>query len=597
MNLHDSRSLLLVLITLCLSYSVRAAPVDDVRRGSSIQITQFGFSLNGDFEAGNVFLAKEPNTLDATLDARMLGIGVDLRVPLRGTSSGDTITWSFDLSPTPAIEIGWPNSIVRIHGSLRVRAEALPGDADPRCAGVPCPYTVRLSGLPESEVTVTINTFLTRSEHRAQNIRLAGFGGLPRPRLQQFVVNVPSSRFCSRSIQTYISGRATIAMSAPSGGTWVSISSSDPARVRVAGVTIPEGEQSAAVPISVAPDWSGGVALTASAGGLSQTVALNVLPRSACSVMTSFSIADLSSCLFCFHAFLLNNSGDALGELDGKQVFFWRDWKGPRPLAEVFLLGTQAISPLTLNNQGQLIGAFSGQAERKAFFADLGFEAKPRELLTFDNAELTAANDFGIVVGTHWLNNRPTAFYFNGKDRVDLPVKAEWSAAVAVNNREEIAGNLNDGKQSHAFVFYNKEVQLVGDLGLGNSTATALSEIGHVVGYSQGADKTRGFIAERGANGSWQVKDLGDLPDFTEIRPTAVNASGVVVGTASTKQGQGLTTAFLYSPQTGLVDLNKLVKSEARIVSALTINDANEIVVVGDLKGEKVSFILRPNGQ
>jgi hypothetical protein len=43
--------------------------------------------------------------------------------------------------------------------------------------------------------------------------------------------------------------------------------------------------------------------------------------------------------------------------------------------------------------------------------------------------------------------------------------------------------------------------------------------------------------------------------------------------------------------------LNKLVKSEARIVSALTINDANEIVVVGDLKGEKVSFILRTNGQ
>ena len=594
MNLHVSRPLLLVLIMFCLSSFARATPVDDVRRGSSIQITQFGFSLNGDFEAGSVFLAKEPNTLDAVLDARMLGLGVDLRVPLRGTNSGDTIIWNFDVSPAPAIEIGWPNSIVRIHGSLRVRADALPGDADPRCAGVPCPYTARLTGLPESEVIVTINTFLTRSEHRAQNIRLAGFGGLPRPRLQQFVVNLPASRFCSRTIQTYISGRATIAMRAPSGGTWVSISSSDPARVRVAGVTIPEGEQSAAVPISVAPDWSGGVMLTASAGGISQTVPLNVLPRSACDVSTTFSIATLSTCLYCFHAFVLNNSGDAFGELDGKQVFFWRDWKGPRPLAEVFLFSNQAVRPLALNSYGQLIGSFTGQTERKAFFADLAIDAKPRELLTFDNAELAAANDFGILVGTHWLNNRPTAFYFNGKDRIDIPVKAEWSMALAVNNQEQIAGNLNDGKQNHAFVFYNKMVQPVGDLGLGNSTATALSELGHVVGYSQHGDRTRGFISARVPDGSWQTKDLGDLSDFSEIRPMSVNASGIVVGTA---QGKGMTTAFIYSPQTGLVDLNKLVKSEARIVSALTINDANEIVVVGDLKGDKVSFILRPNAQ
>ena len=72
----------------------------------------------------------------------------------------------------------------------------------------------------------------------------------------------------------------------------------------------------------------------------------------------------------------------------------------------------------------------------------------------------------------------------------------------------------------------------------------------------------------------------------------------LALGTASRAQDdKGSSTGFLYSAQTGLIDLNKLVKSEARIIEALTINEANEILVVGDLNGKKVHFILRPETQ
>jgi uncharacterized membrane protein len=600
MKLRLARGMFISLMTLCLASSVGATPAEDVERGAGIQISQFGFTLNGTYEVGGFFLPKGPSTLDTVIDARSLGLGVSLLIPLRGARSGDTITWSFDLSPSPAVDIGWPNTIVRIRGSLVARAALLPGDADPRCASLPCPYTVRLTGLPESEATVTVSTVFVRNDHRVENIRFAGLGGLPRPRLQQFVLNLPRGRFCSRNVETYLTGRVVNDFRAPTGGAWVVISSSDTARVRAAGVTVREGEQSAPFGIYIAPNWSGGVVLTASAGGMIQPVALTVEPPSACVPDLSFTTLSLSaSCPYCFRPLWLNGPGDVFGELEGKTVFLRREWKEPRPLGEVFMLGQEQMSPLRLNNQGQLIGSLLRKGQSAGFFADMGVEAKPiNELMTFEDAEVVAANDLGIVVGTRSLSTRPTAFYFNGVKQFDVPVKAEWSSAVAVNNREEVVGNLGDGKQSHAFVFYHKAVELVGDLGEGNSTATALSEAGHVVGFALVKGKMRGFVAERTPKGEWQTKDLGALPGFDDIRPAAVNASGLVVGTARSRQGgEVFATAFLYSPQTGLVDLNKVSKSEARIIEVLTINDANEILVVGDLNDKKVNFILRPAAQ
>lgn len=626
MKLRLSRGMFISLITLCLASSVGATPAEDVERGAGIRINQFGFTLNGTYEADGFFLPKGPNTLDTVIDARSLGLGVSLLVPLRGTRSGDTITWSFDVSPSPAIDIGWPNTIVRVRGSLVAHAELLPGDADPRCAGLPCPYTVWLTGLPESEATVTVSTLFVRSDHRIENVHFSGFGGLPRPRLQRFVLNLPRGRFCSRDVETYLTGRVVNDFRAPTGGAWVGISSSDTARVRVAGVTVPEGEQSAPFGIHIAPNWSGGVVLTASAGGVTQPVALTVEPPSACVPNFNFSILTLfASCPDCVRPIWLNGQGDILGEMEsrfgeraGRAVFLWRDWKEPRFLEEVFMLGQEQFRPLRLNNQGQLIGSRLSKGRSIGFFADMGVEAKPiNGLLTFDDAEVAAANDLGIIVGTHSLSTRPTAFYCavtgrrspnslslttaayrSGPELIDVPVQAEWSRAVAVNNREEVVGNLGEGQQSHAFVFYHKAVNLVGDLGGGNSTATALSEAGHVAGFSWVKGETRGFIAERTQKGEWETRDLGTLPGFDDIRPAAVNASGLVVGTArSTKGGEGSATAFIYSPQTGLVDLNKVSKSEARVVEALTINDANEILVVGDLGGKKVNFILRPDAQ
>lgn len=603
---------LFLMMSLCLGSSAGATAAEDVERGSGVQIVQFGVTVNGSsYEAGSVFLPKGPDTLDTALDASALGLAVSLRVPLRGTRSGDTITWNFDVRPSPAVDIGWPNSVVRFRGSLVLRATTLPGDADPRCGPWACPYNVRLTALPSSAAVVTISSFAgIQSDHRVENVRFIAYGGLPRARLQQFVVNRPPRRLCSRTSETYLSGRVVTEFRAPSGGAWVSITSSDPARVRVLGVRVPAGEQSAPVGIYLAPNWAGGVMLTASAGGATQTVALNVEPPSACNPLLNFSIpAYLNACPTCFRPYWLNSSGDIFGDLNGKPVFLRRDWQEPVPLGAAFLLGAGQFNALRLNGQGQLLGSLSAQGPSVGFFADVGVRAQPMAAMkTFKDTELAGANDLGVVVGTRSLGSRPTAFYFNGEEQVDLPVKtwwgwkvpfkAEWSRAVAVNNRGEILGNTGDGKRSRPFVFYRKAVEFITDFGEGSGTATALSEAGHVVGFVQGKGETRGFIAERTPDGAWRSKDLGRLPGFDDLRPVAVNSYGVVVGTARPRPGvEGPSTAFIYTPGGGLADLNKLVNSQARAVAAMTITDANEILVLGDLGGKQVSFVLRPDAQ
>src|SRR5947209_3526963 len=100
-----------------------AAAVDDVERAEGVHINNFSFSINGNYyEAGNLLLPKPTRTLDTTIDARALGLAVDLVIPLHGSRSGDTISWSFDVSPSPGIGIGFPNTVTRIRGVLVARA-------------------------------------------------------------------------------------------------------------------------------------------------------------------------------------------------------------------------------------------------------------------------------------------------------------------------------------------------------------------------------------------------------------------------------------------------------------------------------------------
>jgi hypothetical protein len=582
-----------------------AAAVDDVERAAGVHIDNFSFSINGNYyEAGNLLLPKPARTLDTTIDARALGLPVALVIPLHGSRSGDTISWSFDVSPSPGVDIGFPNTVTRIRGVLVARATFLPGGADPRCSGAPCPYNVQLTSLPGSSVTATITSAgIFPSDHAVENIRFIAQGGLPRPALTQFYLNLPSDRICSRDTDRYVSGHAATVSLAPSGGAWISITSSAPEHVRVMGVTIPEGEQSAPIGLYISPHWSGGVTLTASAGGVTVSRALTIDPPSACSPPTTgWGIVNLlTSCRFCFIPYWMNSPGDLFGDLDGRLVFVPRDLKLAKPLSNLFPAGIGQVIPMKLNNENRLVGVIKQQGQITGFqgqtigfVADVSSTTKPHKLLTFNDAEVVAMSDLGLVVGTRSLSTHPSAFYSNGMQQVDVPVKAEWSRAVATNNRGDILGNMGVGKLTRPFVYSNRIVEEI-NVGSAGGTATALSEAGDVVGFMLINGEIHGFMAERQQE-IWRTKDLGTLPGFSEIRPNAVNSAGVAIGTArGGKVGGDQSTGFLYSPETGLVDLNKLAPTqEVRITDAVAINDANQILVYGILNGKKISFILQP---
>jgi probable HAF family extracellular repeat protein len=83
-------------------------------------------------------------------------------------------------------------------------------------------------------------------------------------------------------------------------------------------------------------------------------------------------------------------------------------------------------------------------------------------------------------------------------------------------------------------------------------TATALNDLGQVTGYGRLADgTTRAFVTGPGGQ---NMQLLGSLGTYTDIRPMAINNSGVLVGVASTASiSPTPQEAFKYDPASGQV--------------------------------------------
>jgi hypothetical protein len=274
-------------ITLLLGSSIaRTASADgpryraiaDLERGNTIFIRQLEFTLSGAHRAEDLKLSKPVNTLDATISARELGLNVDLQLPLYAKVSGDTITWTFDVAPAPAINLGWPNYLVRVRGSFVMRAALIPGNFDPRCSGAPCPYSVWLTSLPASSITITVKDLVSAHDHAASDIVVLGYGGVRRPRLATFSLSHRPGTLCAARRPLPLSAQLTASAER---GAWIPIRSSDPVHVRVLGATMP-ATGPATVPVMVATGWSGRAVLTAAAGGVSISRDIEVRPASAC---------------------------------------------------------------------------------------------------------------------------------------------------------------------------------------------------------------------------------------------------------------------------------------------------------------------------
>jgi probable HAF family extracellular repeat protein len=229
-------------------------------------------------------------------------------------------------------------------------------------------------------------------------------------------------------------------------------------------------------------------------------------------------------------------------------------------------------SPLAVNNNGVAVGVTNGGIGRSGalLFSMGNVQLIPGLPGLFNAAE--GINDSGQVVGVSSVPVLQRAFlYSNGtlQDLGALPGK-DSAAANDINNRGQVVGNSSTaGQDFRAFLYSDGAMTDLGTLGIAPggtySSATAINDVGQVVGFTATTQGDRAFLYSNGV-----MRDLGVLASAPILsKATDINVRGDVVGNSVGPNGQ---RAFLYS-QGVMQDLGLL-----GMTSASGINDNGEVV-------------------
>jgi probable HAF family extracellular repeat protein len=233
-----------------------------------------------------------------------------------------------------------------------------------------------------------------------------------------------------------------------------------------------------------------------------------------------------------------------------------------------------------INDAGQVVGYHSDFA----FLWENGtvFELDP---LYEDRAFAHGINDAGQVVGESAGN---VVLWENSTSGIRSLDALGW--ARSINNFGQIVGEryMADGF-AYAFLWEDQIMHDLGALGGQGSVAWDINDGGQVVGEARTESGTNhAFLWEDNV-----MSDLGTLGgDGSSAR--AVNSSGSVVG-SSTFNESVQSHAFLWDDDT-MYDLNDLIDPDSGWVLryARDINDAGQIVGVGEFNGEPRGFLLTP---
>jgi probable HAF family extracellular repeat protein len=157
-----------------------------------------------------------------------------------------------------------------------------------------------------------------------------------------------------------------------------------------------------------------------------------------------------------------------------------------------------------------------------------------------------------------------------------------WAQALAINDHGQIVGffALAAG-QYRAFLFQNSNLIDLGTLGGSQSQAHGINNRGQIVGFSSVSNGDQhAFLYEDGL-----MKDLGG-----GVRSLAqgINDAGEIVGQSTDEDG--LPTACLWTPKTGLMDLNNYIENLSdgttpgftRLFHANDINGPGNIAASGN---------------
>lgn len=248
-------------------------------------------------------------------------------------------------------------------------------------------------------------------------------------------------------------------------------------------------------------------------------------------------------------------------------------------------LGGATSQAADINSSGQIVGN-SRTADNipHAFLYDHGTMTNLGALLNDVTSEATGINDLGQVVGFFRAANDTAnhAFLYDGTMH-DLGSFGGPSAIPsAINNSGVIVGSFRTPAGQTLPFYYDGTMHNVGNLSDNLITAADINDAGQIVGLG-----SRGtFLYQNG-----MVNYIAD----GALNPSAangINSSGQVVGHAR----NFVTLAqvgFLYDPVLGL-NLSPLVSLTWRITDAKDINDAGQIVAVGQMNNASYIVLLTP---
>jgi uncharacterized membrane protein len=168
------------------------------------------------------------------------------------------------------------------------------------------------------------------------------------------------------------------------------------------------------------------------------------------------------------------------------------------------------------------------------------------------------------------------------------------SIALDVNDSDEAVGYADPDRSNpailHAVYFANGTMRDLGVLpGMDSSSADRINRDGHIIGNAYSIDpgptRHRGFFYRRGT-----LKDLGALPGDTDSQAFALNNRDHIVGYSSYfDDSDGLVQRAMLFIDGRMWDLNALVPPDSgwTLQVAVGINDADQILVLGERRGEE----------
>jgi probable HAF family extracellular repeat protein len=249
------------------------------------------------------------------------------------------------------------------------------------------------------------------------------------------------------------------------------------------------------------------------------------------------------------------------------------------PIYSMTFLPENVIGAAGIDNHGRIALSFQGPAIAQAGLWS-GGSILPLGFL--GTGGLSGASDIstsgGIVSGASEISPGPDfgphAFVYANGQMNDLgTLGGGRSTAEAVNTSGQAVGISDTASgASHAFLYTNGVMVDLGSLGGDNADAAAINNAGVVVGGSSLGVNSQEYHAYV-TNGYGGLTDLGTLPGGTRSRGTAINDAGLIAGTSNGTGFEDSPHAFLY--ENGMMRDISTLEGEATIGG---INNLGQVV-------------------